>query len=100
MNTDIRYLQQLETDFEHVAAQERRRMASERSGRGGRGSRAPRRPARRDRRWPSIAATIVVVLIVAGSIGFLSQQIDTSSDDSGGAAAMPSANQRGRRSGP
>ena len=28
MNTDIRYLQQLETDFEHVAAQERRRAAA------------------------------------------------------------------------
>jgi hypothetical protein len=92
VNTDIRYLQQLEIDFEHVAAQERRRAASRKpSGRGGRGSRPPRRPARSDRRWPSIAAAIVVVLIVAGSIGFLSQQIDTSSDDSGGSAAMPSA---------
>ena len=89
MNTDIRYLQQLETDFEHVAAQERRRSAAKPSGRGGRGSR-PRRPARSDRRWPSIAASVVVVLIVAGSIGFLSQQADMSSDDSGGAdAAAP-----------
>ena len=89
MNTDIRYLQQLETDFEHVAAQERRRVARDRSGRGGRGSRPPRRPTR-DRRWPSIAAAVVTLLIVAGSIGFLSQQVDTSSDDSGGSAAMPS----------
>lgn len=89
MNTDIRYLQQLETDFEHVAAQERRRAASKTSGRGGRGSRPPRRPARSDRRWPSIAAAVVTLLIVAGSIGFLSQANMTSSD-SGGSAAMPS----------
>jgi len=91
VNTDIRYLQQLETDFEHVAAQERRRAASRKpSGRGGRGSRPPRRPARSDRRWPSIAAAVVTLLIVAGSIGFLSQA-DMSSDDSGMSAAMPSA---------
>jgi len=91
VNTDIRYLQQLETDFEHVAARERRRAAASRtSGRGGRGSRPPRRPARRDRRWPSIAAAVVTLLIVAGSIGFLSQ-VGTSSDDSGSSAAMPSA---------
>jgi hypothetical protein len=89
VNTDIRYLQQLETDFEHVAAQERRRVARDRSGRGGRGSRPPRRPTR-DRRWPSIAAAVVTLLIVAGSIGFLSQQVDMSSDESGGSAAMPS----------
>jgi hypothetical protein len=89
VNTDIRYLQQLETDFEHVAARERRRAARESSGRGGRASRPPRRPARSDRRWPSIAAAVVTLLIVAGSIGFLSQ-VGTSSDDSGGSAAMPS----------
>ena len=74
MNTDIRYLQQLETDFEHVAAQERRRAARKPSGRGGRGSRPPRRPARSDRRWPSIAAAVVTFLVVAGSIGFLSSR--------------------------
>lgn len=91
MNTDIRYLQQLETDFEHVAAQERRRAAGRKpSGRGGRGSRPPRR-ARSDRRWPSIAAAVVTFLVVAGSIGFLTQQADMSSDDSGMSAAMPSA---------
>jgi hypothetical protein len=90
VNTDIRYLQQLETDFEHVAAQERRGAASRKpSGRGGRGSRPPRRPARSDRRWPSIAAAVVTFLVVAGSIGFLTQQADMSSDDSGGVAAMP-----------
>ncbi|HSH32273.1 MAG TPA: DUF4349 domain-containing protein [Actinomycetota bacterium] len=91
MNTDIRYLQQLETDFEHVAAQERRRAAAKPSGRGGRGSRPPRRPTHRDRRWPSIAAAVVTLLIVAGSIGFLSQQADMSSDDSGGADALAPA---------
>ena len=90
MNTDIRYLQQLETDFEHVAAQERRRATSRKtSGRGGRGSRPRRRPVRSDRRWPSIAAAVVTLLIVAGSIGFLSQA-NMSSSDSGGSAAMPS----------
>jgi len=92
VNTDIRYLQQLETDFEHVAAQERRRAASRKpSGRGGRGSRPPRRPTRSDRRWPSIAAAVVTLLIVAGSIGFLSQQVDTSSGDSSGADALAPA---------
>ena len=90
MNTDIRYLQQLETDFEHVAARERRRTAAEPSGRGGRGSRPPRRPTHRDRRWPSIGAAVVTLLIVAGSIGFLSQA-DMSSDDSGGADALAPA---------
>jgi hypothetical protein len=90
VNTDIRYLQQLETDFEHVAAQERRRTAAEPSGRGGRGSRPRRRPSRSDRRWPSIAAAVVTLLIVAGSIGFLSQQADMSSGDSGGSAASGS----------
>jgi hypothetical protein len=76
MNTEIRSLQLLERDLEAVAERERDRLASvDRALDGGHGPRRLPRPRRGGgRSWSGIAASLVAVLVLAGSIGFLSQQ--------------------------
>ncbi|MGZ8655445.1 MAG: DUF4349 domain-containing protein [Solirubrobacterales bacterium] len=72
MNTDIRFLQQLEDDLTEAAAHETAVLAG-----------APddeisahrsRRLPRRERHWGAIAAGLLAFLVLAGSIGFLSQR--------------------------
>jgi hypothetical protein len=72
MNTDIRFLQQLEDDLTEAAARETAVLAGiaddeisiHRS----------RRLPRRERHWGAIAAGLVAFLVLAGSIGFLTQR--------------------------
>jgi hypothetical protein len=94
MNTEIRSLQLLDDDLQAVAARERDRLASiDRALDAGSGG--PRRLPRRgrgggNRNWGGMAAALVVVLVLAGGIGVLSQG---ASDDSGTSAdsAIPGA---------
>ena len=87
MNTEIRSLQLLDDDLQAVASRERDRLASlEHSLDAGAGG--PRRLPRRgrsggNRNWGGMAAALVVVLVLAGGIGVLSQG---ASDDSGSSA--------------
>ena len=72
MNTDIRFLQQLEDDLTEAAARETAVLAGaaddeisiHRS----------RRLPRRERHWGAIAAGLVAFLVLAGSIGFLTPE--------------------------
>ena len=88
MNTEIRSLQLLDDDLQAVAARERDRLASlERSLDSDSGG--PRRLPRRgrsggNRNWGGMAAALVVVLVLAGGIGVLSQGASDDSADSGG----------------
>ena len=87
MNTEIRSLQLLDDDLQAVATRERDRLASlERALEAGAGG--PRRLPRRgrgggNRNWGGMAAALVVVLVLAGGIGVLSQG---ARDDSGSSA--------------
>jgi hypothetical protein len=88
MNTEIRSLQLLDDDLQAVAARERDRLASlDRALDAGSGG--PRRLPRRgrgggNRNWGGMAAALVVVLVLAGGIGVLSQGASDDSADSGG----------------
>lgn len=64
MNTEIRFLQVLEDDLREAAARERTPRGDI--------SGAPRRLPRRGRTWTTVAAALVV-LVIAGAIGFLAQ---------------------------
>ena len=82
MNTDIRFLQQLEDDLTEAAARETAVLAGaaddeisiHRS----------RRLPRRERHWGAIAAGLVAFLVLAGSIGFLTQRPGAGARDVGG----------------
>jgi hypothetical protein len=84
MNTDIRFLQQLEDDLTEAAARETAVLAGvaedeisiHRS----------RRLPRRERHWGAIAAGLVAFLVLAGSIGFLSQNTAQDASTASGAA--------------
>ena len=72
MNTEIRFLQQLEDDLHEAAAREgRQQIATPR----------PRRLPRRGPHWGAVvAAFIMALLVVAGGIGFLTQNGGLGSD--------------------
>jgi len=87
MNTEIRFLQQLETDLTEAAAREAAVLRSDASGSGsGSDDDRSRRLPRRERHWGGIAAALVAFLVLAGSIGFLSQN---GSQDASTAAGSP-----------
>ncbi len=67
MNTEIRFLQQLEDDLRDAASREHAAAAAHPM------SAAPRRLPRRGRTWSAVAAAFVAILVLAGSIGFLAQ---------------------------
>jgi hypothetical protein len=72
MDTEFRFLEQLEKDLQVAAARQRAFEAaplSERRRRRARSSSAPHRSAT----WGTIAASIAILLVVAGAIGGLSQ---------------------------
>jgi hypothetical protein len=83
MNSDIRFLQQLEDDLREAAAREAAAppKAATRSGA------SSRRLPRRERHWGAVAAALVALLVVAGSIGFLTQLGGSSNDSSSRAVA-------------
>jgi hypothetical protein len=88
MNTEIRFLQQLETDLTEAAAREAAVLRSDDSGSGsGFDDDRSRRLPRRERHWGGIAAGLVAFLVLAGSIGFLSQ--NGSQDASTASAGSP-----------
>ncbi len=101
MNTDVRYLQQLERDLEEVAEFELAHIQDERlraiAGAGGGREKEARRRTRRGIRWPAVAAAVVAALVVAGGVGFVAQNrnqaqldaVDTA--DAGPAASATSA---------
>jgi len=72
MNTDIRFLEQLEGDLTEAAARESAVLAGAGAGSGD-GDRSRRLP-RRERHWGAIAAGLVAFLVLAASIGFLTQR--------------------------
>ena len=65
MSTEIRFLQMLEDDLREAAAREREPRVDVTG--------APRRLPRRGRTWATVAAAALVVLVIAGAIGFLAQ---------------------------
>jgi Domain of unknown function (DUF4349) len=67
MNTEIRFLQQLEGDLRDAASREHAAAAAHPM------SAAPRRLPRRGRTWSAVAAAFAALLVLAGSIGFLAQ---------------------------
>jgi hypothetical protein len=72
MNTQIEYLRTLDEDLEAAAARETEREAApSRSQNPGAGS---RRLAWYERRWPQVAASLVVLLVIAGGIGVVAQR--------------------------
>lgn len=73
MNTDIRFLEQLEADLTEAAARESAVLAGAGAGSGSDDDRSRRLP-RRERHWGAIAAGLVAFLVLAGSIGFLTQR--------------------------
>jgi Domain of unknown function (DUF4349) len=85
MNSDIHYLQELEDDLTDAARLENARTLARASGNDEPARRLPRRE--RGRHWGQVAAAVVALLVLAGSIGFLAQG-GTSSD--GGSAARDS----------
>ena len=88
MNTEIRFLQQLETDLTEAAAREAAVLRSDASGSGsGSDDDRSRRLPRREPHWGGIAAALVAFLVLAGSIGFLSQ--NGSRDASTASAGSP-----------
>ena len=90
MNSDIRFLQQLDEDLTDAARLENARMATRASGADEPPRRLPRRG--RGRGWGQAAAAVIAVLVLAGSIGFLAQGAsDQSSSDGGGAAQATKA---------
>jgi Domain of unknown function (DUF4349) len=72
MNTDIRFLQRLEDDLTEAAAREATLL--EGSGSSSGSDDRSRRLPRRERHWGAIAAGLVAFLVLAGSIGFLTQR--------------------------
>lgn len=87
MNTEIRFLQQLETDLTEAAAREAAVLRSDASGSGsGFDDDRSRRLPRRERHWGGIAAALVAFLVLAGSIGFLSQNTTQDASTASGAA--------------
>ena len=73
MNTDIRFLEQLEGDLTEAAARESAVLAGAGAGSGSDDDRSRRLP-RRERHWGAIAAGLVAFLVLAASIGFLTQR--------------------------
>jgi hypothetical protein len=73
MNTDIRFLQQLEDDLTEAAARETAVLAGPADDDEISSHRSRRLP-RRERHWGAIAAGLVAFLVLAGSIGFLTQR--------------------------
>lgn len=86
MNSDIRYLQQLEDDLADAARLENARTDARASG----NDEPPRRLPRREkgRHWGQAAAAVMALLVLAASIGFLAQG-GSSDGDSGGDAGLP-----------
>jgi hypothetical protein len=87
MNTEFRFLQQLDEDLAEAA-----RAESSDETAPSRGGEPPRRLPRRGgagRHWGQLVAATVAILVLAGSIGFFAQ--GGSSDDSGGSdqAGLP-----------
>ena len=72
MNTEIRFLQQLEDDLRDAASREHAAAAAHPM------SAAPRRLPRRGRTWSAVAAAFAALLVLAGSIGFLAQNAGVS----------------------
>ncbi|HEY6566718.1 MAG TPA: DUF4349 domain-containing protein [Actinomycetota bacterium] len=87
MNSDIRYLQQLEDDLTEAAQRDHERAAARASGNDEPPRRLPRRG--KGRHWGQAAAAVMALLVLAASIGFLAQ--GGSSDDSGGSAGFDTA---------
>jgi hypothetical protein len=83
MNSDIQFLQQLEDDLREAADRE---MAAPTKVAAPSGTSSRRLP-RRERHWGPVAAAFVAILVVAGSIGFLTQLGGSSNDSSSGAFA-------------
>ena len=75
MNTDIEYLQQLETDLKDAAAREAA---------GSKGSATPPRRHRTGQTWVKVAGIAAAFIVVAGAIGFVA---GGGSDDGMGAAS-------------
>ena len=85
MNTDIRFLQQLEDDLTEAAARETAVLEDSGSGSRSDDDRSRHLP-RRERHWGAIAAGLVAFLVLAGSIGFLSQNTAQDASTASGAA--------------
>ena len=85
MNSDIQFLQLLEDDLLAAAEAE---MAAEVDGEldaeeaaaagDGRAGSTPRRLPRRGRNWGGVAAAVVILLVLAGGVGFLTQNRNAS----------------------
>lgn len=92
MTSPIRFLQLLEDDLREAADREAAAPASPRS--------SSRRLPRRERHWGAVAAVLAAFLVLAGSIGFLTQNGRSSRDaaDSAGALAtgVPVRDARGQ----
>jgi hypothetical protein len=87
MNTDIRFLQQLEDDLTEAAARETAVLAGTAGAADDEISiHRSRRLPRRERHWGAIAAGLVAFLVLAGSIGFLSQNTAQDASTASGAA--------------
>jgi hypothetical protein len=98
VNSDIRYLQLLEDDLRE-AAQFERELDEEDRARAARGTTqtVPRRLPRRGGNWGRVAVVLVVFVVVAGGIGFLTQTGSKQSNSARlatGAASPSSIRQR------
>jgi uncharacterized protein DUF4349 len=83
VNTDIRYLQQVEQDLKEAAdRQVEIRRAAERA--------RNAKTAAGGRRWQHVAAVVVPILLVAGTIGGIASLSNTSDDNAAGSAASAS----------
>jgi len=89
MTSDIRFLQQLEDDLREAAGRE----AASSTKATPQPDASSRRLPRRERHWGSVAAALVALLVVAGSIGFLTQTngSNDSATSAGGNASGTSA---------
>jgi hypothetical protein len=96
MNSEIRYLRMLDEDLSEAARAENARAEARGSGKGEPPRRLPRRGG--GRHWGQVAAAVVALLVLAGSVGFLAQRngSNSSADSAGGgdvgqATAAPGA---------
>ena len=84
MDPKIRYLSQLEDDLRNAAERERHLAPAI----------EPRR-RRRDMPWGAVAASVVALLVVAGSIGWLSNRSSEQASTAGSGKSAPLANASG-----
>ena len=85
MNSDIRFLHRLEDDLREAAARE----AAEATAAADRSDASSHRLPRRERHWGPVAAALVAFLVVAGSIGFLTQMGGSNNSSTSEAGAPP-----------